>query len=71
MANYVDVLSADQFKNYVNANGTADQKKLLGTATTDWQKEILTERLEAISKNPNRVKPIQGLFDVLDKRLKK
>jgi len=37
----------------------------------DWQKEILTERLEAISKNPNRVKPIQGLLEVLNKRIAK
>jgi hypothetical protein len=35
----------------------------------DWQKEILTERLAAIAKNPERVKPIQGLFDALDKKV--
>lgn len=35
----------------------------------DWQKEILTKRLEAIAKNPERIKPIQGLFDALDKKV--
>jgi hypothetical protein len=36
----------------------------------EWQKEILTARLEAIAKNPERVKPIQGLFDALNKKVK-
>lgn len=36
----VDVLSADQVRAYVNSNGTTAQKALLGTANTDWQKEI-------------------------------
>lgn len=36
----VDVLSADQVRSYVNANGSASQKALLGTANTDWQDEI-------------------------------
>ncbi|TCD10693.1 TonB-dependent receptor [Pedobacter frigidisoli] len=36
----VDVLSADQVRAYVNANGSASQKALLGTASTDWQDEI-------------------------------
>ena len=36
----------------------------------DWQKELLTSRLEAIAKNPRRVKPIQGLFDVLNRKVK-
>jgi hypothetical protein len=35
----------------------------------DWQKELLTSRLEAITKNPERVKPIQGLFDALNKKV--
>jgi len=34
------VLSADQFRNIVNSQGTASQKALLGTANTDWQKQI-------------------------------
>ncbi|MCU0326987.1 MAG: SusC/RagA family TonB-linked outer membrane protein [Spirosomaceae bacterium] len=36
----IDVLSADEFREVVNRVGTADQKKVLGTANTDWQKEI-------------------------------
>ncbi|RZL47893.1 MAG: SusC/RagA family TonB-linked outer membrane protein, partial [Pedobacter sp.] len=36
----VDVLSADQIRSYVNANGTAAQKALLGNANTNWQNEI-------------------------------
>ncbi|MFC4213425.1 SusC/RagA family TonB-linked outer membrane protein [Pedobacter lithocola] len=40
VAKKVDVLSADEVRAYVNANGTAAQKALLGTASTDWQDEI-------------------------------
>ena len=36
----VDVLSPDQYKNFVEANGNATQKSLVGTANTDWQDEI-------------------------------
>jgi iron complex outermembrane receptor protein len=32
-----DILSADQFRDLVNAQGTAAQKALLGTQNTDWQ----------------------------------
>lgn len=35
-----DVLSASEFRDYVNANGTTAQKALMGTANTDWQDEI-------------------------------
>jgi iron complex outermembrane receptor protein len=35
-----DVLSPQQFRDYVNANGTAAQKALMGTSNTDWQDEI-------------------------------
>ena len=35
----------------------------------DWQKELLKSRLEAIAKNPERIKPIQGLFDALNKKV--
>ena len=35
-----DVLSASEFRDYVNANGTAVQKAYMGTANTDWQDEI-------------------------------
>jgi hypothetical protein len=34
----------------------------------DWQKAILISRLETIAKNPERIKPIQGLFNALDKK---
>ena len=37
---YVDVLPALEFKSIVNTLGTAAQKALLGTSSTDWQKEI-------------------------------
>ncbi|AYA36765.1 SusC/RagA family TonB-linked outer membrane protein [Hymenobacter oligotrophus] len=37
---YVDVLSADEFRALVNERGNAQQKASLGTANTDWQKEI-------------------------------
>lgn len=36
----MDVLSADQFRAYVKANGNPSNIALLGTATTDWQDEI-------------------------------
>ena len=37
---YVDVLDADQFRTLVNAKGSASQKASLGTANTNWQREI-------------------------------
>jgi hypothetical protein len=37
----------------------------------EWQKQILSSRMEAIAQNPERVKPIKGLFDALDKKVKK
>ena len=40
VAKKVDVLSADEVRAYVNANGSAAQKALLGTASTDWQDKI-------------------------------
>lgn len=36
----VDVLSADQFRSYVQASGDADHIARLGNANTDWQNEI-------------------------------
>ena len=36
----VDVLTADQLRTYVNANGNTAQKALLGTANTNWQDQI-------------------------------
>ena len=39
------VLSAAQFRNYVNTNGTPSQIALLGNANTNWQKEIFQTAL--------------------------
>jgi iron complex outermembrane receptor protein len=36
----VDVLTPDEFRNYVNTFGTQAQKDSLGTASTDWQDAI-------------------------------
>ena len=36
----IDVLSAEEFRTFVRANGNAEQIGLLGTATTDWQDEV-------------------------------
>ena len=36
----VDALSANQFREYVNANGTASDIALLGEANTEWQDQI-------------------------------
>ncbi len=40
VTDYVDVLSAKQFSDFVMAKGTAAQQAFLGTSNTDWQKEI-------------------------------
>ncbi|MEO6070723.1 MAG: TonB-dependent receptor [Chitinophagaceae bacterium] len=62
--NKVDVLSADEFRTYVNQNGTAQQKALLGSANTDWQNEIYQKAIGtdnnlsisgALNKLPYRV----------------
>lgn len=44
-AKYVDVLSAQQFRDFVNTNGNASFKALLGSANTDWQREIYQSAL--------------------------
>lgn len=36
----VDVMNASEYRAYVNANGSASDKALLGTANTDWQEQI-------------------------------
>jgi iron complex outermembrane receptor protein len=38
--NYVDALSAQQFRTYINANGLPSDIALMGNANTDWQKAI-------------------------------
>ena len=40
IAKYFDVLSADSLRSLVNRQGNAQQKALLGTASTDWQREV-------------------------------
>ena len=37
---YINVLSADEFRTLINEKGTTAQKAVLGTANTDWQKQI-------------------------------
>lgn len=38
--NYVDVLNGSELRALVNARGNAQQKSVLGSASTDWQREI-------------------------------
>ena len=33
----------------------------------EWQKELIDNRLESIKKNPERLKPIAGLMEELDR----
>lgn len=40
VAKYADVLTGDEFRRLVTEKGTAAQAALLGTANTDWQKEV-------------------------------
>ncbi len=44
-AKLVDILSPDQFRQVINANGTTGQIALLGKENTDWQKEIYRNAL--------------------------
>jgi TonB-dependent starch-binding outer membrane protein SusC len=45
IAKQTKVLSADEFKSYVNTYGSSAQKAILGTQSTDWQKEIFRTAL--------------------------
>ncbi|GAC1379925.1 MAG: TonB-dependent receptor [Hymenobacter sp.] len=47
VAKYVDVLSADELRTLVKARGTAGQLATLGTANTDWQREIYRQAYTA------------------------
>ncbi|MBU3659757.1 MAG: SusC/RagA family TonB-linked outer membrane protein [Flavobacteriales bacterium] len=40
IAKYADVLNGDELRRLVSENGTPAQSALLGTANTDWQKEV-------------------------------
>jgi hypothetical protein len=33
----------------------------------EWQKKLIDKRLSAIDKDPNRILPIEGLFEELDR----
>ncbi|SHM67673.1 SusC/RagA family TonB-linked outer membrane protein [Flavobacterium chilense] len=65
VANTVDVLSADQFRNLVNTKGTDAQKALLGKANTNWQDEIFHT---ALTTN-NNISVSGSLFNKLPVRL--
>ncbi len=40
VAKYTSAMDADQFRSYVNANGSATQIGYMGNANTNWQKQI-------------------------------
>jgi TonB-linked SusC/RagA family outer membrane protein len=40
VAKYANVLNADEFRSLVNTYGTSGQKAVLGSANTDWQRQI-------------------------------
>lgn len=65
VANTVDVLSADQFRAFVNEKGTDAQKALMGTASTNWQNEIFHT---ALTTN-NNISVSGALFNKLPVRL--
>ncbi|UPZ17139.1 SusC/RagA family TonB-linked outer membrane protein [Flavobacterium humidisoli] len=65
VANTVDVLSADQFRNFVNTKGSDAQKALMGTANTNWQDEIFHT---ALTTN-NNISVSGALFNKLPVRL--
>ena len=50
IAKYTSLLTADQFNFIVDSVGTVNQKKLLGQANTDWQREIYRD---AVSSDNN------------------
>jgi hypothetical protein len=39
----------------------------LDGALLEWQKQLIDNRLDAIAKNPDRLRPIDELFDELDR----
>ncbi|WP_432222801.1 SusC/RagA family TonB-linked outer membrane protein [Flavobacterium sp. TMP13] len=65
VANTVNVLSADQFRTFVNDNGTDKQKAIMGTASTNWQDEIFHTVLTA----DNNISVSGSLFDKVPARL--
>lgn len=65
IANKVDVLSADQFRTFVNEKGSDAQKALMGNASTNWQDEIFHT---ALTTN-NNISVSGALFNKLPVRL--
>ncbi|CAM2838791.1 SusC/RagA family TonB-linked outer membrane protein [Flavobacterium frigoris] len=65
VANTVDVLSADQFRTFVNEKGSAAQKALLGTSSTNWQDEIFHTALTST----NNISASGALFNKIPVRL--
>ncbi|MCC9071998.1 TonB-dependent receptor [Flavobacterium sp. F-65] len=65
VANTVDVMSADQFRELVKTKGTPAQQALLGTANTNWQDEIFHT---ALTTN-NNISVSGALFNKLPVRL--
>ncbi len=44
-----------------------DLSLLDGNLLPDWQREIIDQRLAVIKDNPERLRPIQELFDEMEK----
>ncbi|MFZ0597083.1 MAG: TonB-dependent receptor plug domain-containing protein, partial [Flavobacterium sp.] len=65
VANTVDVMSADQYRELVNTKGSPAQQALLGTANTNWQDEIFHT---ALTTN-NNISVSGALFNKLPVRL--
>lgn len=65
LAKKVDNLSADQFRDLINANGNAAQRALLGSASTDWQDEIF----ENTFSFDNNISLRGKLFNAIPSRL--
>ena len=65
VANTVDVMSADQFRELVKAKGTPAQQALLGTANTNWQDEIF----HTVLTTNNNISVSGSLFGKLPVRL--
>jgi TonB-linked SusC/RagA family outer membrane protein len=68
----VDVLSGEQFRAFVDSLGNTQQKALVGTANTDWQKEIYqtaltTDNNLGISGSLNKI-PYRVAFGYLNQQ---
>ncbi|MDR2207200.1 MAG: addiction module component CHP02574 family protein [Flavobacteriaceae bacterium] len=49
-------------KEYPNIDGRDEE-------LADWEKEFIDERLDAISKNPERLQPVEDLFETLKQKI--